>query len=169
MKKLLFLCMSIATLVSCSKDDDGGNGGSAAAGTIEASVDGSSFASMEIATTAVEQDANGATMIRVQGSNSDGEGMVLTIMGFEGTGTYEINGSGNLLTNAIYTETDLSNPMDTQTWLAPYDESVAGEIKVSEKTDTNIKGTFSFSGKNEEGGTVKEVTNGSFNVGISEF
>jgi len=31
MKKLLFLCMSIATLVSCSKDDDGGNGGSAAA------------------------------------------------------------------------------------------------------------------------------------------
>ena len=169
MKKLLFLCLSIATLVSCSKDDDGGNGGSAAAGTIEASVDGSSFTSIEMATTAIEQDVNGSTMIRVQGSNSDGEGMVLTIMGFEGTGTYELGGEISVFTNAIYTEADLSNPMDTQTWLAPYDETIVGEIQVSEKTATNIKGTFSFSGKNEEGGTIKEVTSGSFNVAISEF
>ena len=169
MKKLLFLCLCIATLVSCSKDDDGGDGGSAASGTIEASVDGSSFTSMEIATTAVEQNMGGATTIRVQGSNSDGKGIVLTISGYDGIGTYEINGSGNLLTNAIYTETDLSNPMDTQTWFAPYDETVVGEIQVSEKTATNIKGTFSFNGKNEEGGTMKEVTNGSFNVDISEF
>ena len=108
-------------------------------------------------------------MIRVQGSNSDGEGMVLTIMGFEGTGTYELGGEISIFTNAIYTETDLSNPMDTQTWLAPYDETIVGEIQVSEKTATNIKGTFSFSGKNEEGGTIKEVTSGSFNVAISEF
>lgn len=165
MKKLLYLFLGLSlTVVSCSKDDDGGDGGSAGAGTITAKVDGDSFTSMEIATTATEQTTSGVTSIRVQGSNSDGKGITLFISGFDGTGTYEIGGGDNIFTNALYLDADINNPLNSQTWSAPYDENLAGEIQVSEKTDTNIKGTFSFKAKSGNDDSLIEVTNGSFNV-----
>ncbi len=85
------------------------------------------------------------------------------IGGFGGEGSYNIGGGANVFGNASYTEIDASNPTDAQTWVAPYDESVAGEINVSDLSDTNIKGTFNFRGKNADG-SFKEITEGSFDV-----
>lgn len=63
---------------------------------------------------------------------------------------------------------DPANPTAFQstTWQAPYDGGAkVGEIKVSEVTATNIKGTFFFSAQKNTGEpTQKEITQGSFNI-----
>ena len=164
---LLVMTMSLVSLSSCSKDDDGGSGGSAASGTLEASVGGTSFQSMEISSSATV--ANGGQNLIIIASNSDGNAFAFTILGFDGVGTYQIGGGANILNVASYTETDvdLNNPQNstTEIWQAPYDDTVAGEIQISEVTDTKVKGTFEFTCKNVNGDqSIKTITNGSFNL-----
>jgi len=153
--------------ISCKSDDDGGGGGSAAAGTISAKVDGSQFNSVEMATFASINSGS----IQIQGNTggTSSKAIVMTIVGYDGVGTYPIGGGANVFTVASYVETevDLSNPTNPEvvTWSAPYDDSVAGEINISEVTDTKVKGTFSFTAK-AEGGSTKTITEGSFNVNL---
>ncbi|MCB0456671.1 MAG: DUF6252 family protein [Flavobacteriaceae bacterium] len=159
----LFLFAGLV-LASCKKDDDGGNGGGAGEGTVTAKINGSTFTSLEIATVATEVTQAGVTTVRIQGSNSDGLGIVLTISPYEGTGTYEIS-DASVFTYATYIETDINNPLNSQSWNAPFESSgVVGEIKISEKTDTKIKGTFNFTAKNPDDNTTKQITEGSFNA-----
>ena len=160
----LVLLLSLA-VVACNKsDDDGSDGGDAAEGTVTAKVDGANFTSMSIATTAVQTSAGGTSTLRVQGSDADGKGIILTIIGFDGTGSYNVGGGADIFTNAVYVEANVSNPADSQSWMAPFDDTVAGEINVSEINETNVIGTFSFTGKNGNDDSTKAITEGSFNA-----
>ena len=49
---LLVMTLSLATFTSCSNDDDGGSGGNAPSGTLIAKVDGTSYESWEISSSA---------------------------------------------------------------------------------------------------------------------
>lgn len=162
---LLFMAVVAISFTSCSNDDDGGNGGGAASGTIAAKVSGvADFMSDPIITTAVKSDGGGTSSLTITGNTMNGRNISLSIMGgFQGVGTYGIGGGANVFGNASYTETDLTNPTNPVIWVAPYDTVVAGEIKVSEISDTNIKGTFYFKGKNADG-NFKDVTEGAFDV-----
>jgi hypothetical protein len=164
---LLVMTMSLVSLSSCSKDDDGGSGGGAASGTLTAKVDGTSYQSMEISSSATI--ANGGQNLIIIASNSDGNAFAFTILGFDGVGTYPIGGGANIFNSASYTETDvdLNNPQNstTEVWQAPYDDTMVGELKVSEVTDDKVKGTFEFTCKNVNGDqSVKTITEGSFNL-----
>ena len=164
----ILLFVGLAT-VSCKKDDDGGEGGAAADGTITAKIDGASFTSLEIATTANEVNAGGSTTITIQGNDADGRAIVMIINGYDGTGTYEISDANTIFNTASYTEVNISNPQDTQSWLAPFANSgIAGEINISSKTDTNIQGTFNFEGKNNNDMSMKNITEGSFNMTLMQ-
>ncbi len=174
MKTIKFICAcflvtSSLFITSCSSDDDGGGGGNAAAGTITAKVNGSSVTTLEMTTFAYQT----GSVVHIQG-NTEGtssKAFSFNIMSFDGVGTYDIGGGefGLGQANVSYSEitVNLSNPMasETKTWAAPYEggEKV-GEIKVSEVTDTHIKGTFSFTAKNNSDGTTRNITEGSFNV-----
>lgn len=161
---LVLLAVMAVSFTSCKKDDDGGGGGDAALGTVSAKVAGSNYNSEPSLTTANRVEAGGNSTILITANNMNGRNITLTInSGFDGVGTYNIGGGANVFGNGSYTEVDVANPMNAQTWVAPYDESVAGQIKVSDVSATNIKGTFNFKGKNAEG-TFKEITEGSFNV-----
>ena len=168
----LMLTMVAATLLSsCSGDDNGGGGGSAANGTIKAKVGGSNFKSMEIASFASKNAiGGGAYMITIQGSDEEGNAIQLILNGVDGQpGTFEISQSAGITAVGYYTKINIntSNPMASTytTWAAPYEGSgVAGSITISEITDTTIKGTFNFTGKNQEGTDTKAVTNGAFNL-----
>lgn len=161
---LLVLAVMAISLTSCKKDDDGGGDGGAASGVVQAKVSGSNYKSEATLTTAVRSDANGTSSLTITANTMNGKNISLTIIGgFEGVGSYNIGGGANVFGNASYTEVDVANPMDAQIWVAPYDESVAGEIKVSEISNTNVKGTFKFKGKNADG-SFKDITEGSFNV-----
>lgn len=166
-KTILVLMAVIAvSLTSCKKDDDGGGGGTAASGTVSAKVGGSNYTSAVLLTSAILSNGNGTSSLIITSNDMNGKNISLQIMGtFDGVGTYNIGGGANVSAVGSYTEIDVSNPTDAQVWSAPYDDTVSGEIKVSEITSTAVKGTFHFKGKNENG-TFKDVSNGAFNVNL---
>ncbi|MFC0606042.1 DUF6252 family protein [Winogradskyella pulchriflava] len=165
---LLIMVVSLVTFNSCSSSDDGGSGGSAPSGTLVAKVDGANYESWEISSSATIAN-NGQNLIIIA-SNSDGNAFAFTIWGYEGVGTYDLDGSVISNVNvASYTETDvdLNNPQNstTEIWQAPYDNSMVGSLSVSEETDDKVKGTFEFTCKNINGDqSVKTITDGSFNL-----
>ncbi|MFD2725381.1 DUF6252 family protein [Hyunsoonleella rubra] len=172
LKQIMLFVMvgSLLTFTSCSNNDDGGGPSNAGSGTLVAKVDGTSFQSMEISSSATVANAGGTKNLIIIASNSDGNAFAFTIFGYTGEGTYKLTGADIAVTNtASYTETNvnLSNPTasTTEIWQAPYDDTEVGSVSVSEETDTHVKGTFSFMGKNVNGdGSVKNITEGSFNL-----
>ncbi len=171
-KTYLFLFIIIAAGLissSCKSDDDGGGGGSAANGTITAKVNGSSVTTMKEVTFAY--NVSGTLTIQGNTGGTSSKAFSLLINGIDGTGTYPIGGGANIANSASYMEieVDMSNPQNsiTHTWQAPYDSNQVGEINISELTQTNVKGTFSYTAKNVLGdGSTKTITEGSFNVNI---
>ena len=150
---------------SCSSDDDGGNPGdvTAGSGTISAKIDGNSFTSLEMTSIATKVNAGGQSTLVIQG-NTQSQAFQFTINAYDGLGTYEFT-DANVFRIASYIEPNVSNPANTQTWSAPYENSgVAGEISISEETDSSIKGTFFFTGKNANDGSTKSITEGSFDL-----
>jgi len=160
-KHLALVVVLAATTIftSCSSSDGGGGGGgNASLGTIKAKAGSTNFTSMTQATFAMRQGG----MIIIQGSDASGKAIQLMVTG-NATGTYEISDSG-ISNIGSYTEVNL-NTMSSVTWAAPYENSgVAGSITITELTDTNVKGNFSFMAKNQQGADTKNVTNGAFNV-----
>jgi hypothetical protein len=171
MKKFgIFLAIALVSLVtSCSSDDGGGGGATASLGQVKARVAGSNFTSMELATFATKQVVGGFTTIIVQGSDASGKAIQIIITGYqEGTNTYEISDDATISTVATYIESNISNPLNSLVWAAPYDNSGAvGTVTITEISDTNVKGTFNFTGKNQDGEDTKVVTNGAFNVNFT--
>jgi len=163
---LLLMCLSLITLSSCSKDDDGGDGGGdqgAASGTITAKINGASFTSLEMTSFASTVTGGGQTTLTMQG-NTQSQAINMIINGYDGVGTYEIS-DNNVFIIASYIEPNVSNPANSQTWSAPFQDSgVIGEIKISEESDSTIKGTFNFTCKNSQDDSTKNITEGSFNL-----
>jgi hypothetical protein len=172
MKTIKFICAcflvtSSLFLTSCSKDDDGGGGGNAAAGTITGKVNGTTVTSSSQLTQANKVTVGSTASLTMQGTNFDGKGFSFVINNFTGTGTYEIGGSSSVFVVANYIEGSVSS---TNIWSAPFDtDALRGEIRFSESTDDNVKGTFSFTAKNSSDNTEREITEGSFNVGVTNF
>lgn len=170
--KLICAFMLVAGMTfmsSCSSDDNGGGGGNAALGTIKAKVDGSNVTTLSMVTFANLTGSFLSLSGNTGGTSS--KAFSLNITSLNGVGTYDIGGGSTGLgqANASYTEinVNLSNPgaPETKVWQAPYEggEKV-GEIKISEISDTNVKGTFSFTCKNSTDNSTKNVTEGSFNI-----
>ena len=164
--KIAFLALALS-FGSCSSDDGGGStGGSAASGTIKANVAGKSITTASQATFATRSGA----FLSINGTTMGQEALGIIIYNFTGEGTYDVITGNDLGAVFSYTKIDLSNPMSTSnTWTAPLDETTgtSGTVTVTEITDTDVKGTFSFKGINDLG-TYKEVKNGAFNVKIQQ-
>ena len=162
---LLMLTCALA-VTSCKKNNDGGPGGDAAPGTIKAKIDGASFTSLKMTTIGNRVNVGATSMITVQGNEASGKAIVLVMNGVDGPGTYQIGGGANISISGSYTEVNISNPTATQVWQAPFDATVAGEVKIAELTDKTIKGTFTFSAKNTKDNSMREITEAAFNVGL---
>ncbi len=171
---ILFLATILSTsFVSCSGDDGGNNiDPIAVEGTITANVGGGNFTSMSMATTAMKVETGGAYTITIQGSDVNGKNLQLILNGVDGeTGTFDIGVDTAISAIGSYTELNIANPMDSQTWVAPYENGgVSGSITITEISDTNIKGTFEFTARYQENAQdTKEITGGSFNVNFMQF
>ncbi|MDT0557107.1 DUF6252 family protein [Ichthyenterobacterium sp. W332] len=163
---LLVMTMSLVSLTSCKSDDDGGGPGTAASGTLVATVDGVAYQSVDIASSATI--ANSGQNLIIIAANSEGNSFSMTIAGYSGPGTYPLGGGANIFNVGSYQETmvDLANPQNstTEIWQAPYDDTQVGEINISDDTD-NVIGTFEFSAQNVAGDqSIKTITNGSFDL-----
>ena len=165
---LLVTLISTVTFTSCSTDEDGGDG-SAPSGILTATVDGKSYKSWEISSSATLATTNGLKNLIIIASNSDGNAFAITIFGYEGEGTYELTGANLGVTNiASYTSTDvnLANPTasTTEIWSAPYDDTKVGIVTITEESDSKVIGTFSFKAKDNTGGSIIDITDGAFNL-----
>lgn len=171
MKRINYVMLLIFTATTflfngCSSDDDGGDGGNAPAGTIRAQIDGSSFTSLEITTFANITTGGGQTTLVLQG-NTTTQAINILINGYDGVGTYQFS-DNNVFRVASYIEPNVSNPLNSQTWTAPYENSgIVGELNVAEQTDTNIRGTFNFTARNSNDASLKSITNGQFNISLT--
>lgn len=162
------IVLALSTIVTSCSSDGGGGGSSASAGTMKAKVGSTNWSSLSAATAATKQVTGSSTTIIVQGSDASGKAMqLMVIANIIAPGTYEISNASNT-TNASYTEVNINNPAASQTWAAPYENSgVIGSITFTDITSTNVKGTFTFTGKNESGADTKQITNGAFNVNLT--
>ena len=166
----MFMFLFLGT-TSCSDDDDGGSGGTAANGTISAKVDGVNFQSNEMLSTGNLVTQGPTDSMTLQGTDNSGKGFNFVINGYDGVGTYTFGGASLGFIVANWIEANASDPLNSQTWTAPYDnDDIRGEIQFSEDNGENVKGTFSFTAKNVNGdNSVVNVTEGSFNLNYTTF
>jgi len=177
MKKLIYLFLGCAlmTSISCSSDDDSSsdNNNSAENGVVKAKIDGTSYASTPMGTQASRVDANGGTTVVITSNDlASGRNLTFTMNTLDGLGTYDIGGDNSIFIVVSYIETDASdlNNVDVQTWSAPFEGGEkAGEVTLTELSDTKVMGTFYFTGKNSENGSSKEITEGSFNIDLTAY
>ena len=148
-----FLFASLA-LVSCSDDDGGSTGNSAE--YVKAKIDGANFSSSgTFDAVAATNPMEGVLMI--QGSNDRGAFIQISLMNFDGEGTYDVSSQLN-----GYAQYGTVNPMAT--FNSAMGNGATGEVVITESTDTHVKGTFEFTGRRTQDGTPEtvEVTNGEF-------
>lgn len=159
------IVLAVTTILSsCSSDSSNGGGGSTAVGTMKAKVAGSNWTSMSAATAATYQNS----VLIVQGSDATGKAIQLMIAGVTAAGTFEISDDSTIQAIASYTQANISNPMASLVFAAPYETSGnVGTITVTDLTATNVKGNFSFTGKNQSGTDTKQITDGQFNVNFT--
>lgn len=167
----LFLgCLILITVASCKKNDDGGSGGNAGDGVMQAKIGGTSWTSAKISTSA--QYVEIGKSLTMLGTDASGKAIQILINNYDGsTGTWQIpNGVGLIGVVASYMEVNLGG--SSKTWAAPYSNSgVIGEIKISEFSKSgSVKGTFKFKARNQnDNADFKDITEGSFNMAVKSF
>lgn len=165
----LLLFMSLA-IMSCSKDDDTnddddqGNGGSE---LFTAKVDGSNWSSDSDIANLIGGSlvtANGLTTLVGQGSTNEGSFITLTIIGYNGTGTYAIaDGDLDNRSGALYGVSPSSDDIyQANSIIALGGDIGPGEIVVTSQNDSGAEGTFKFEASN--GDNTVNVTDGKFKI-----
>jgi Family of unknown function (DUF6252) len=169
----IVLTIALTSLLSsCSSDDSSGGGGSTAAlGTMKAKIGGTNFTSIAQGTTAAILYNGSYYNLSIAGADATGKVIQMMILAENITSgaTYQIDENSDVLvSSAAYTAIDISNPTSAISFGAPYDGGGnSGSITISSKTETNVQGTFSFTLKNTQGTDTKSITNGSFNINLS--
>lgn len=169
LNKILLAFLMVASTVACKKDKDGGDGGSAAEGTVKAKVGGTSWTSVAMSTSA--QYVTAGKVLTIMGVDGSGKTVNIIVNNYDGsTGTWDISSAGAAIgVTASYIEAGVSG---SKTWAAPYASSgTIGKIQISEFSKTgSVKGTFNFKARNQnDNADFKELTEGSFNVKVKSF
>ncbi len=164
--KILFITIAL-TAVSCSSDDDSGNGaGAAGNGQVVATIDGTSFQSIAQGTQAVSVTNAGFTSITISAINLNGQALNIFINSNNVEETsYDLTDASGSLVSATYTIVD-TQTFESMSYASPFlNSGDVGTITITSLTDTNIQGTFEFDMSNQDmPSDIKSVTNGSFNL-----
>ena len=166
--KIAFLALAL-TFASCSSDSEGTPVTNGAEGTITAKVDGNTFTTSVIATGGTISGGNQYTLLSIFGTELTSRGITLQIIDFAGVGTYTVGSETGPHSICGYSDKKPGSTNEYETWTTANATDATGSITITEKSESNIKGTFSFKGKNAITGTYKELTNGSFNLKMSQI
>ncbi len=151
-------------LISCSSDDDGGVS-NAVDGKLTATVAGKSYTSFPEATLAEVNTSAGFEVITISGGSVDSENIQITIIGFEGVGSYNLNAMSSGTYSFLTNKSDFNS---VQIYSTAGGVTTSGEIKISEyKEGERVKGTFKFTGYLLSDTSKKvEFSDGEFNITI---
>jgi hypothetical protein len=153
-RTILSALLISATLFSCGK---GGDEAITGGGNMTAKVDGSGYS----ATLAVQATLSGTSpkVLSVAGTGSSGQ-INITLSNYTGPATYVL-GSGVFDNIATFTLT--ASPFTSYSASGVLG---SGTVKITSDSGGYVEGTFSFSGKNNAGGTIttKDITEGNFKI-----
>ncbi|MEL6812676.1 MAG: DUF6252 family protein [Bacteroidota bacterium] len=176
LQKSMYVLMlfSAVFLTGCSKDDDSseeGDGGQSGSDTelFTAKVDGADWSADTDLATLIGGSLvtnNGITVLSAQGSTNDGTFINFNIINYDGPGTYRVADGIDNMNIISYGELNGGNPVS---WVANGVIAITGviepgEIVITSQNDTKVIGTFSFEGYDGTSETVKNVTQGQFEV-----
>lgn len=174
LNKILLVFLLVAGVAACKKDKNGGDGGTAAEGTMKAKIGSANWTSIKMSTSASYVKVGATGTLTMLGADASGKTINIIVNGYDGsTGTWEIpSGVGGINVTASYVEMNISNPTapTAKTYVAPYSGGTAlGEVKISEFSETgNVKGTFEFKTRNQDDNNdFKDITGGAFNIKVS--
>jgi hypothetical protein len=163
--KFALLLISSFLFLNCSSDDDNDDSFNSSDGFIIANVEGSSFEALSdnssdlVVASKIEQ--RDQTVLLIQGVNNRIKSIVLSVVEYEGSGTYSfsIDGPPNG-TIAQYTN-------EERAWSTANENGGSGTILVTTDNDDEISGSFEFVGIEVGNESTRTVTNGSFRVKFS--
>lgn len=167
LKSVLFVVI-MSLVLACDKDDDKAESETGPEeGIISLKVDGSQFSTSSSTTTITSAEQNGITGLQISGSEiSSGKVINILVVNFTGEGTYAMEGTPfqDAPSVGIYSEIDVANNALKQ-WVAPHGTGGnVGTVVFTSVSETNVKGTFSFTGQNLDDESFKVVTEGTFNL-----
>ncbi len=159
----MFLATAILAFNACSDDDDNGGGGGTPSGTyVKAKVDGTTYETYKIqgvsAATAISPGTGDGRLIMIGGpiDQSGTKAWAVNLLGINATGEYPLNADSN--STVAYVETGTGVSYDNSNC-----DGTDGTVKITKITDTEVEGTFSLVGKNDEDCSMsKTITSGSF-------
>jgi len=162
---MLVLLMSLA-IVSCKKDDDGGEDPAGATGTLTAKIDGATLTA-DIAVQAQITPSGQGDVLAISGGTSASENLQMIIQGFDGVGTYGLNFT-NIGTYSYLPDPSNPDPSTVVIYLSINGTGSTGELKVSSFDGNTIQGTFNFTGyKADDQTDTVAVTDGEFNLEVT--
>ncbi len=184
MKKLsllfgILLLASSLVVTGCKKDEnpaDGGGGGGnqppTGAGTLSAKIDGQNWSATQISPILPAANASYQNnTLQVQGTRVESgvasvSSLGFVITGVSDTGTFRLGispGVGGAQGSAQYVVT---NAGAGQSWVTTSTNGGSGTVRITtfDRQNRIAAGTFSFTLRNEEANTTREVTEGRFDV-----
>ncbi len=151
--KNLMLFAFVSILLSCEGNDEDLGINTTNEGSLTANVAGTNFESLKATTSAIITNGIAA----IQGSNSKGEYIRITLSSYNGVGTYK---TGDALSNTNSIGYGTVSPIVA--WTSTFDIGT-GTIEITEDTATTVSGTFTFLGYNGPNDR-KEVKEGKFSA-----
>lgn len=160
MKYVFHTFIILAAFTSCGTDDNGnGTDEDIALEFIRATVENLDFESSNEpnGVTATKIEGDNSTIYLVQGFDTAGNAIVLTISNYDGEGTYSLNFDEDTVgTLGQYSDQNTA-------WSTVGDNGGSGSITVITDDMEETSGRFEFTGVEIDGGTsTKQVRNGSF-------
>ncbi len=172
----LFVLLAFATFISCSKDDTPDNSMDNNY-SLQAKVDGNIVTVNEGILTAiiVNNAGNAGSYLEIAGWAGYGDSQLLVRLRSMSAGALDKSAlKTGKVTNFMLEVADSKDHWKNQ----KYDLTSVhvinpngvpdGQFTITEITDTNVMGTFSFTGYNENDGSKKNVTEGKFNATFVE-
>ena len=171
-KKITFILFMALAFASCSSDDDNNGGGdddmnNSGEEFFRAKVEGADWsADTDLASLigGFMQTSNGMTTFQAQGSTNEGSFINITILGYNGPGTYVV-ADDNLqnANSALYGASPAPENIYVSNSIIALGGGIRpGEIVVTSQDDNGAQGTFSFEGFNDNG--TRNVTDGEFKI-----
>ena len=156
-KLIALLVLPAAMLTSCGDDDSGStnNNNNSTGEFLTAKVDGQTFEAASEFDAIAASSSSGALI--VQGSNSQGRAIQITLMSYDGPGTY--NMSNIIQGQLLYT---IASPFTSYSSAAG--DGANGTLEITLDDGDKIEGNFSFTGRKAEENATEtvSVTDGSF-------
>jgi len=157
LQKITQIIILLLILSSCSSDSDSSSDGN---DFITAKIDGVDFSStfsQLILTNSFEPPFR---LLEIRGTNDDQNFIRVTLSSYLEPDTYNMPDENHPLLGFQYSISDTD-----EIWTASeLFNNTIGTVIITQETDTQIKGTFSFNALNTVNNTIIQVTEGQFNL-----